>query len=235
MSGQLHNMFAAVPRRYDRINRLVTLGLDQGWRRRAARTCLEARPGSVLDLCTGTGDMPVILARMAPPEVELVAGDFVPEMLEAARDKARRAGVADRVCFELADAADLPFPEGRFDAVTITFGFRNLTYKNPGAEQHLAQIRRVLSPGGRLVFVESSQPAGRLMRAGFRAYLKAVVGPAGALVSGEAGAYRYLSSSIRNYYSADQVAALLEEAGFADVGYKKLLGGAAAIHWASRP
>jgi demethylmenaquinone methyltransferase/2-methoxy-6-polyprenyl-1,4-benzoquinol methylase len=230
----LHGVFSSVPGRYDAVNRIVTLGLDQGWRRSAAREALRDGPAAILDLCTGTGDMAVMVARMSAPGATVVACDFVARMLEAARRKAIRHGVDGRLLFGQADAAALPFRDGSFDVVTIAFGFRNLTYKNQNREAHLAQILRVLGPGGRLVVVESSQPESALLRAGFRGFLAAFVGPVGRMVSGEGAAYRYLSSSVRNFPGAARIAEMLEDAGFEGVGYRRLLGGSAAIHWGSK-
>lgn len=235
MNRPLHQMFAAVPDRYDLVNRVVTVGLDQRWRREAAKICLQNSPGRILDLCSGTGDMPLILARLAPAGTEIVSGDFVPGMLEVARAKATAAGVADRIRFDEVDASALPYEDGRFDAITITFGFRNLTYKNPKVDLHLAEIRRALAPGGRLVFVESSQPRAALIRTGFHAWLRGFVAPVGGRLSGEPGAYRYLATSMRHYPDAEAVRRLLEGAGYVEVGFRRLLGGVAAIHWASRP
>lgn len=234
MPDGLQTMFTAVPRRYDRVNRIVTLGLDQGWRRKAAKRCLEGSPRRILDLCAGTGDMSIALAKAAPPGVEIVAGDFVEPMLVAARGKARLAGVEDRIRLKLVDAGDMPFEDGAFDVVTIAFGFRNLTHENPRAERHLAEMARVVADGGRVVVVESSQPKNALVRTGFRVFLKGFVGPVGALISREPGAYRYLTGSVRDYLDADGVKSLLESADFDGVEYSRLLGGAAAIHWGRR-
>jgi demethylmenaquinone methyltransferase/2-methoxy-6-polyprenyl-1,4-benzoquinol methylase len=227
-------MFTSVPGRYDLVNRVVTLGLDQYWRTKAAVECLSGEPARILDLCTGTGDMAIKLAVAATSDVEIVGVDFVEPMLEAARSKAVQAEVGDRVSFQIADAADLPFQEGHFDAVTIAFGFRNLTYKNPNRDQHLKEILRVIAPGGKLVIVESSQPRLTAVRAGFGVFLAGFVAPVGGLLSGHGSAYRYLSSSIRNFYTAGQVSSLLEAAGFSSPSYTRLFAGVAALHVAMR-
>jgi len=230
----LKRMFDRVPARYDLVNRIVTLGLDRRWRRLAVAACLEGRPRAILDVCTGTGDLAVALAAAAGEKVAIAAVDFSAPMLDAARRKAEREGVADRIDLVRLDAAALPFADGAFDAVGVSFGFRNLTYKNHNRDQHLAEIVRVVAPGGRFVIVESSQPAAPVFRAGFRLYLGAWVGPMGGLISGERGAYRYLARSARDFYEPREVEQMLLAAGFADVRTTPLLAGAAALHVASK-
>ncbi len=229
----LQAMFARVPGRYDILNRLLTLGLDERWRARAVRACLAERPRRVLDLACGTGDLALRLARRAPRDVGVLAADFSAPMLEVARRKAGSRPPGARVAWALADAAELPFGDRSLDCVAIAFGLRNLTYKNPRSERYLAEIRRVLSPAGRFVAVETSQPPNALLRAAFHLYLSVVVARLGQLVSGQGSAYHYLAHSARHYFSATALAGLLRDSGFAQVEYQPLLGGVAAIHIAS--
>jgi demethylmenaquinone methyltransferase/2-methoxy-6-polyprenyl-1,4-benzoquinol methylase len=222
----LEGMFAGIHRRYDLLNRVLTVGLDRRWREAAARLLLEGSPRTILDLCTGTGDLASLLARRVPPGVLTTGADFSRDMLGQARLKVHGLGVA----LVRADAADLPFADHGIDRVGIAFGLRNLTHRNPGCERHLAEIRRILSPRGRLVVVETSQPRGPVLRAGFHAYLLALAGPLGGALSGEARAYRYLARSARGFAGPEAVRRLLLGAGFRDVRYLPLLGGAACIH-----
>lgn len=226
----LQQMFDRVPRRYDLINRLFTWGLDQRWRRRAARLCLQAEPPRVLDLGCGTGDLALRLARSAPATTELVAADFSEPMLALARRKLARAGLEGKVEFVWADAAELPFADGSFGAVGIAFALRNLIWRNPHAEQHLAEVRRVLAPGGRFVVVESSQPRGRAFRKLVHWYQRAVVARLGGALSGQRGAYRYLARSAAAFPDPDGLADRLRAAGFARVTHRRLLRGVAAVH-----
>jgi demethylmenaquinone methyltransferase/2-methoxy-6-polyprenyl-1,4-benzoquinol methylase len=227
-------MFTAVPPRYDLINHVITLGMDTRWRRLAARACFEGRPRRILDLACGTGDLTIGIARLAGQDVEITGLDYSPPMLARARRKAMAAGLGDRVKFIEGDATRLPFPDGHFDCVGISFAFRNLTWKNPLCRPHLAEVRRVLLPGGRYVVVESSQPQNALVRGLFHCYLRWFVRPAGILLSGEKGAYRYLAESAANYFSPGEVRELLLGAGFCEVGYRPFLLGAAGIHTALR-
>jgi demethylmenaquinone methyltransferase/2-methoxy-6-polyprenyl-1,4-benzoquinol methylase len=233
-AAPLNKFFATVARRYDVANRVMTLGLDQTWRRRAARECLRGRPRRVLDLCCGTGDLTVMLARAAGEGARVVGADFSRGMLAVARRKLRREGLSRSVEFVRADAAELPFEDDSFDAVGIAFAFRNLTFRNPNRERHLAEMLRVLSPGGRLVVVETSQPARALVRWGSHLYLGLAAGAVGALLSGERGAYRYLAYSAANFSTAGEVAELLRGSGFGEVKHRSLLWGVAAIHVATK-
>ncbi len=227
-------MFEKVPRRYDLINRLFTLGLDQHWRRLAVGACLAGSPSRVLDLGCGTGDLAIQLARRAPVETEIVGADFSEPMLAVARTKTELADLADRLDFVQADAGLLPWPDGHFDAVGISFAFRNLTFKNPKRDVYLAEMRRVLAPGGRLVIVESSQPRSGAMRALVHWYQRVIVARLGGSLSGERAAYRYLAESAGRFYTNEEVGELLESAGFTRVVHTPLLAGAAALHLAHR-
>ena len=230
----LHDMFAAVTRRYDLINRLISLGQDMRWRRLAAELCLEGHPQRVLDLGCGTGDLTISLASAADGAPEITGLDYNLPMLEVARQKARRAGLGERLRFVQGEATRLPFPDSFFDSVGLSFAFRNLTYKNPLRPSHLSEMRRVLKPGGRCVIVESSQPGNRMIRTLFHVYMHWLVAPLGTLLSGNKGAYRYLAESVSRFYSPEAVRDMLLTAGFGTVNYRPLFLGVAGIHVASR-
>ncbi len=230
----LHGMFTAVPPRYDLINRVITLGMDSRWRRLAAMTCLANKPRRVLDLGCGTGDLSINLALLADQAVEITGLDFSLPMLNLAREKAARAGVGDRVKFVAGNAVQVPFSDGYFDCIGISFAFRNLTYKNPLRLPHLAEVLRLLKHYGRYVIVESSQPGSRAIRMLFHLYLRAFVAPAGMALSGNRGAYRYLADSASRFYAPGEVKEMLLSAGFREVSYLPLFFGAAGIHVATR-
>jgi demethylmenaquinone methyltransferase/2-methoxy-6-polyprenyl-1,4-benzoquinol methylase len=227
-------MFTAVPPRYDVVNLVVTLGLDRRWRRRAALACLAGSPSRVLDLGCGTGDLAISIAKLAPEGVQIVGLDYSLPMLALARRKAFRAGVGDKIDFLHGEAGHLPFPDAIFDAVGISFAFRNLTYKNPLGPLSFAEVLRVLRPGGCYVIVESSQPGNRFVRACFHLYLRAFVGPVGTLISGNRAAYRYLTESILRFFSPQEAREMLLAAGFKEVAYRPLLFGAAGVHIATK-
>ena len=229
-SKPLHGMFTTVPPRYDIINQVITLGLDNSWRKLAARICLEKNPQCILDVGCGTGDLSINIAKLAPEETKITGLDYSQPMLDIAKQKAEKAGVAGRISFTAGDASQLPFPSEHFDCVGISFAFRNLTYNNRLCPLHLAEVKRVLKPGGRYVILESSQPENRFVRAVFHLYLRFFVALAGMWLSGNKGAYNYLSESARRFYMPRQVRGLLISAGFHDIQYRPLLLGAAGLH-----
>jgi len=231
----LQSMFEAVPPRYDLVNRLITLGMDGRWRGKAVAVVRAGAPRRILDVCCGTADLALEMAA-AVEGAELVAGlDFSPPMLEAAARKLAAAATNGcRVLLVQSDASKLPFRDGSFDCVGIAFGFRNMTYKNPLAVAHLRDVHRVIAAGGRYVIVESSQPKAKLVNRLFKLYCRAFVYRVGAAVSGNRGAYRYLSESAANYFTPAEVAEMLKRAGFSRVDYRPLFFGAAGIHTAHK-
>ena len=223
-------MFTAVPPRYDLINHIITWGLDKRWRRKAAGKCLAALPNKVLDLCCGTGDLAIKLAQLAGDGAEIIGTDYSEPMLEIAVQKAAYLAPDKKPSFIYANAASLPFPEGHFDCVGISFAFRNLTYKNSSAERYIAEVLRVLSPGGRFVIVETTQPKLRLIRVLYHLYLRWFVSRLGSCLSGNKGAYRYLAESASRFYDPSEVEELLTTAGFRQVFSHPLLFGVVGIH-----
>jgi demethylmenaquinone methyltransferase/2-methoxy-6-polyprenyl-1,4-benzoquinol methylase len=225
----LYKIFTAVPPSYDIINRIFTLSLDERWRKKAAKECLADNPTTVMDLCTGTGDLVVRLARLSGGKSELTGYDYSQPMLELAKKKALK-NKFPQIRFIQGDAASMPFPENYFNAIGIAFAFRNLTFKNYDTSKFLSEINRVLAPGGRLVIIESSQPKWGWLRFFFRIWTKYFVYPLGGIISGNRPAYKYLAYSVVNYYKPEEICALLKEHGFSSVSFKQLTGGVAALH-----
>lgn len=224
-------MFVAVPKRYDLVNRAITLGLDLRWRREASRACLKDSPRRVLDLCCGTGDLAAELSRYAPRETAVIGLDFSRPMLRLAQRKVE--ALARPVTFVQGDASAMPFPDGCFDGIGISFAFRNLTFRNPLSSRYLAEIRRVLAPGGRLVIVESSRPRSRFVQAAWKTYLNLFVAGVGSMLSGNRSAYHYLAQSAARFYTPEEIHDLLRGSGFQKVTTRRRLFGAVAIHIAS--
>jgi len=229
----LQKMFNRVPDHYDLLNRLLTFRLDEVWRKKAVNCLLEASPRRVMDLGTGTGDMAVRIARKSP-QAEVVGYDFSPTMLEVARRKAGRFGTTN-VSFVEGDAASMPFEDNSFDAVGISFAFRNITFRNPHTKEYLKETLRCLRPGGKFVIVESSQPRKPLIRWIFHKYLHYIVSGIGGSISRAKGAYHYLAFSARYFYTREELTALLEKHGFSDVRHRPMLFGAAAVTVATKP
>jgi demethylmenaquinone methyltransferase / 2-methoxy-6-polyprenyl-1,4-benzoquinol methylase len=223
-------MFSDVPPRYDLINSVITWNMDKRWRKLTAQTCLAGRPTRILDLCCGTGDLAINMARLADYPVEIRGLDYSLPMLERAERKAAGLAGKKNLKFIQGEADQMPFTTAFFDCTGISFAFRNLTYKNPLAAAHLSEILRVLKPGGRLVIVESSQPESRVMRALDHFYCKWYVAKIGNWLSGNKGAYQYLASSASAFYTPSELKELLIKSGFKSVTYRPLFFGAAGIH-----
>jgi demethylmenaquinone methyltransferase/2-methoxy-6-polyprenyl-1,4-benzoquinol methylase len=226
----LYGIFTAVPPRYDLINRLFTWRLDERWRIRAAREILADDPQVIMDLCTGTGDLAVRIAKMSGKDLDITGYDYSRPMLDLAQQKIATHAAGKTIGLVQGDAAQMPYGDGHFDAIGIAFAFRNLTYKNRDSKRFLAEIYRVLKPGARFVVVESSQPKNLILRFFFRIYTKTMVYYIGSWISGNRTAYRYLANSVIDYYHPEEVISLLKSAGFRQVSHVPLMGGVAAVH-----
>jgi demethylmenaquinone methyltransferase/2-methoxy-6-polyprenyl-1,4-benzoquinol methylase len=227
MAEGLRAIFAEVAPTYERVNRVLTLGLDARWRKAAARAAAAgADGGRWLDVCSGTGDMARELTCLAPDGTSITAVDFCAPMLRRAarRDSDHKTG------FVLGDVRRLPFPDASFDLLIISFATRNINLSRAILEQTFREFRRVLKPGGRFVNLETSQPPWAAVRLLFRAYIGLFVRPIGRRISGAAAGYVYLASSIPKFYPADELAAILRCAGFKRVSYRRLWLGTAAVH-----
>lgn len=203
----VQEMFASIAPTYDLLNRVMSAGVDKGWRKVAATEALAHSPERLLDVATGTGDFAIELKERAP-QLDLTASDFVPQMLDIGREKARARGLDIR--FEEGDALKLPYPDASFDAVTCAFGFRNFA----DYAQGLAEMWRVLRPGGRLVLLEFPPPAPGLFGAVFRIYFQHVLPRIGGLISGNPGAYTYLPESVLAFPEPERLAQLMRATGF---------------------
>lgn len=232
----LQRMFESVPLRYDLINHIFTFGLDSRWRMKAVYECLSNNPKRILDLCCGTGDMALSFFSVKSIENSdacVIGLDYSIPMLNIAVQKKVRRGVKT-LDFVLGDASCLPVWDNCLDCVSISFAFRNMMYKNPLSSKHLKEVLRVLRPGGRYVIIESSQPTIKIIKWFFRKYLNICVYRLGWYISGNKAAYKYLSQSASEFYTAEEVKLLLLNAGFRNVDFKRLFFGAVCIHVATK-
>ena len=233
-AGRVNDLFAEVAPRYDLINDLQSLGLHRIWKRRVVRAARVGPGQTALDLCCGTGDLTLALARTGAAATGL---DFSEPMLAVARQRAERlarasgpAGAGPLV-FQQGDALKLPFADAAFDAVTIGYGLRNLSDPRAG----LAEMGRVLRPGGRLLVLEFGKPENAFWRGCYFAYLRWVVPVFGRLFCGNAAAYAYILESLQNYPAQAGITRFLQELGFGEIRVTNLLGGAMSIHDAQKP
>ena len=226
-------MFARIARRYDFMNRLMTLGRDQAWRRYVARQASlpqgglrpEAQPeGLALDVATGTADLALALTRHYP-HGRVVGVDFCPEMIELGRAKVAAAGQTPRVRFVIGDALQLPFADGCFDAVTSAFALRNVA----DVPRAFAEMGRVVKAGGRVVNLEIARPTLPLFRQLFRFYFYRLVPLLGRALAGQGDAYHYLPHSLTHFLSPEELKAVMERVGLSQVWYRRLILGTVAV------
>ena len=218
-------MFDRIAGVYDAMNSAMTAGLHHRWRERTVERLELGRGDAALDVCCGTGDMTLELWRRVGAEGRVVGCDFSEAMLELARRKAVREGAAGDIAFEWADALALPYDDQSFDAVTVGFGARNLA-DLPGG---LAEMARVLKPGGRVGILEITQPRHPPLSTFFSLWFDRAVPLLGKL-AGDAAAYTYLPQSVKSFPSPDKLAAKLDAAGFDSISWTVLAGGIIAIH-----
>ena len=221
----VQNMFTRIAGRYDVMNRLMTFGQDQNWRREVI--CRAAiSPGSqVLDLGAGTGDIArEIHAR--EPQAWPVAGDFTVEMMRVGQKRPN----GDALDWCATDALNLPYAGETFDAVVSGFLMRNVT----DLPRALAEQRRILKPGGRIVILDTTRPPDNLLAPFIRIHLNYVIPTLGKLITGESEAYTYLPDTTKSFLRAEELAARMGEAQFQQIGFKRVMFGTIAIHWAQK-
>jgi demethylmenaquinone methyltransferase/2-methoxy-6-polyprenyl-1,4-benzoquinol methylase len=221
----VRGMFSRVACRYDLLNHLLSLNVDRYWRARSAHRLAAYlhRPGAqVLDICCGTGDL--LLALEAERGGPVLGSDFCHPMLEGARRKLARRR-SDSGVFE-ADALQLPVPDDSLDLITAAFGFRNLA----NYEKGLAEMRRVVKPGGAAAILEFSQPPGRVFAGLYNFYSRRVLPAIGAVISGDATAYRYLPESVAKFPAPEGLAQAMRRAGFHKVSFERMTGGIVTLH-----
>ncbi|MDR0476597.1 MAG: ubiquinone/menaquinone biosynthesis methyltransferase [Desulfobulbaceae bacterium] len=221
---RVRRMFDAIAHRYDLMNRAMTLGFDQSWRRLVVEKACPLADERLLDLACGTGDIAALAAGRYPAS-QIIAADFSGNMLKEARRRFPEAVITWLVC----DANRLPFADGELHAVTFGYLLRNVG----DVKAVLAEVHRVLAPGGRVVCLDTTTPRG-LMAPLVKLYLTAVVPLLGKLLAGDRAAYSYLTGSTMNFYAAEDLAALFAAAGFESVGVRRLMCGSVAVHWGEK-
>ena len=222
-SEQVQGMFDRIAGRYDLLNSLMTAGLHHSWRQRAVDRAGVSPGDAVLDVCCGTGDLSFELAERVSPGGHVVGCDFSEPMLDLAREKAAARNAPVR--FEWADALELPYDEGRFDAVTVGFGVRNFADRDRG----LREMARVLKPGGRLVILEFTEPSRPPFSTFYSLWFDRIVPVLGRLTPNP-DAYSYLAESVHSFPDPEGLAAKMDAAGFERIRWLLTAGGILAIH-----
>ncbi len=219
-------VFSSVAAKYDLMNDLMSLGVHRVWKRYFVGTSGVKRGDRVLDLAGGTGDIAVLLHERVGDTGEVIIGDINAAMLSVGRDRLTDRGLVQGLRYVQLNAEALPFPDASFDLVTIAFGLRNVTDKQQG----LAEMRRILKPGGRALVLEFSQVKPEWFRPIYDFHSFKVLPRLGKLFANDAGSYQYLAESIRKHPPQDELQAMMVNAGFARCTHRNLSGGIVAIH-----
>ena len=225
---QIERMFDAIAPRYDLLNRVLSAGIDQKWRKKVIRLVLEKQPSSVLDVATGTADLAIMGAQNGIPKT--IGVDISEEMLTVGRRKISSKGLVEKVVLQTGDAEKLPFSDGQFDAAMVAFGVRNFENLDEG----LSQIFRVLKKGGRLVVLEFSKPSAFLIKQSYAFYNRYILPLVGRLISGDQAAYTYLPESIAAFPEGAAFLDHMKKAGFKEVRDQRLTFGVASIYVGER-
>jgi demethylmenaquinone methyltransferase/2-methoxy-6-polyprenyl-1,4-benzoquinol methylase len=223
-------MFDRIAPRYDLLNRVLSLGIDKGWRKKLAASLPKAKHQRVLDLATGTGDVVIALAAAGDTVGEIVGMDMSPQMLEHGKVKLAELGLLGRAKMELGDATSIPATDASFDAVTISFGIRNVV----DVPRALREMHRVVKPGGRALVLEFSLPTSAVLRPLYLFYFRNILPRVGALISGDQGAYTYLNETAERFPAGEAFCALMRDAGFVEVRATPLTFGIATLYAGDR-
>ncbi len=227
--AEVEQMFDRIAPKYDLLNRVLSLGIDVWWRKKAIAYLKAARPAEILDVATGTADVAILMAKILNPK-RIVGIDIANQMLEFGRVKIKDAGLQDVISLETGDSEHLRFETGTFDAVTVAFGVRN--FEN--LEKGLAEMQRVLKPGGRVVILEFSKPHIFPFKQLYNSYFKYVLPLIGRLTSRDMRAYTYLFESVQVFPEGNQFTEILTKTGFNDPICERLTLGICSIYTATK-
>jgi demethylmenaquinone methyltransferase/2-methoxy-6-polyprenyl-1,4-benzoquinol methylase len=223
---RVQGIFDGLAKDYDKMNDIISLGTHRSWRTKTMGTVTVPKNGQILDVAAGTGDWTISLAE-ALDKGHVTGFDLSPEMLAIAREKVNAAGVSFWVTLTQGDAMHLPYDDASFDLVTIGFGLRNL----PDAELGLAELYRVLKPGGQLIVLETSKPENPVVKPFWKLYFKGVMPMMGKVFAKDKESYDYLEQTTEEFMSPEELKDLMLKTGFSSVNYKRFNLGAAAAHY----
>ena len=226
--AEVERMFDAIAGRYDLLNRVLSLGIDVYWRRRAVAQLKDSAPRRILDVATGTADLAIEAARLEPDEI--IGIDIAEEMLRVGREKVRKKGLDAVISLQVGDSEALPFEDEVFDAAMVAFGVRNFENLQRG----LAEIYRVLAPGGTAVILEFSHPRAFPIKQLYHFYSRQVLPRIGAILSRDSGAYTYLPESVAAFPDGEDFLERLRGAGFSTCRRHPLTFGIASLYVGQR-
>ena len=209
---QVEQMFDNISEHYDGLNRVITFGIDQKWRKKVVKIVREANSNSILDIATGTGDLAIMFAEHTSAK-KIVGLDISEGMLNVGRKKVRQNNLDNRVDLVVGDSENLPFKDNSFDAITVSFGIRNFETLEKG----LSEILRVLKPNGKFVILETSVPTKFPYKQGYKIHCNLILPLIGKLFSKDKNAYSYLSESAANFPFGEDLNNILRKTGFIDV------------------
>ena len=221
----VEQMFDAIAPRYDLLNRVLSMGIDRGWRKQAVAMLAKYNPTRILDVATGTADLALVTAKTLQPE-KLVGVDIAEEMLAIGREKVEAEGLSETVTLQRGDAEKLPFSDNQFDGALVAFGVRNFEDLQKG----LQSIHRVLRPGSPLIVLEFSRPRRAPIKQAYMMYFKHVLPRIGKLVSKDSGAYEYLPASVQAFPDGLDFLEEMRRAGFDNLAWKPLTFGIASLY-----
>lgn len=223
---QIRRMFNRIAPKYDQLNRIISLGLDRSWRKRALHLLAPYAPQRVLDVATGTGDLAIEIIQTISSAKEVVGVDISEEMMRVGQEKVHQAGLDTKISFERQDCTAMTFEADSFDAATIAFGIRNFSDIPTAA----AELHRVLRPGGVLIIAELSVPTNPLLRLGYKLYAGQIIPLIGRLISKDRDAYTYLPKSIAAVPQRERMVEILRKAGFSEAFYESIFPGTCTIY-----
>ena len=226
---QVEQMFNNIAPTYDKLNHRLSWNIDKGWRKKAIRSLKPFEPKVLLDIATGTGDFAILAARMLHPD-KLIGADISEGMMVIGREKVKTAGLQQIISFEKEDCTNLSYPEATFDAVIAAFGIRNFANLDKG----LAEMCRVLKPGGHLSIVELTSPVSFPMKQLFHIYSHTVLPIYGRLISKDTSAYSYLTKTIEAFPQGELMVRILKDAGFKQAEFKRLTLGICTMYFATK-
>lgn len=226
---QVEQMFNNIAPTYDKLNHRLSWNIDKGWRKKAIRSLKPFEPKVLLDIATGTGDFAILAARMLHPD-KLIGADISEGMMTIGREKVKTAGLQQVISFEKEDCTNLSYPEATFDAVIAAFGIRNFANLDKG----LAEMCRVLKPGGHLSIVELTSPVSFPMKQLFHIYSHTVLPIYGRLISKDTSAYSYLTKTIEAFPQGELMVRILKDAGFKQAEFKRLTFGICTMYFATK-